>query len=92
MKFTFLHTTKIWRFCGKTTESISYLVIVGEGINRLFNLILLKMKKFFETKKALAERLEYLRLLKGALVATGKGAKVGAVVTAEKSRIREEIK
>jgi len=50
------------------------------------------MKKFFETKKALAERLEYLRLLKGALVATGKGAKVGAVVTAEKSRIREEIK
>ena len=50
------------------------------------------MKEFFETKKALAERLEYLRLLKGALVATGKGAKVGAVVTAEKSRIREEIK
>jgi len=50
------------------------------------------MKKFFETKKALAERLEYLRLLKGALVATGKGAKVGTVVTAEKSRIREEIK
>ena len=50
------------------------------------------MKNFFETKKDLAERLEYLRLLKGALVATGKGAKVGAVVTAEKSRIKEEIK
>ena len=50
------------------------------------------MTKFFETKKSLVERLEYLRLLKSALVATGKGAKVGAVVTAEKSRIREEIK
>ena len=50
------------------------------------------MKKFIETKKDLAERLEYLRLLKGALVATGKGAKVGAVITAEKSRIKEEIK
>ena len=50
------------------------------------------MKKFIETKKDLAERLEYLRLLKSALVATGKGARVGAVVASEKYRIREEIK
>lgn len=68
------------------------LLLLVRGERDCLTLILLKMKKFFETKKALAERLEYLRLLKGALVATGKGAKVGAVVTAEKSRIREEIK
>jgi len=48
--------------------------------------------KFTKTKQELSERLEYLKILKGVLVATGKGAVVGSVITSEKHRIKEEIK
>ena len=46
---------------------------------------------YLETKGTLAGRIDYLKTLKGALVLTGKTAKVKAVVREEKSRIDSEL-
>tara|TARA_B100000767_G_scaffold37826_1_gene31843 strand:+ start:760 stop:1101 length:342 start_codon:yes stop_codon:yes gene_type:complete len=48
--------------------------------------------KFTKTKQELTERLEYLKILKGVLITTGKGVVVKSVITSEKNRIKEEIK